>query len=196
MKTSTEKFTGSQGPIENQARIAIRAHDLVHDISAGLADVELMEKYDLSLVALKTALKKLVAGGFIAQEEIDGRKTPGRDTVDLDDPRKSTRRQLSASVAVSEAGDPSNIGVVWDVTETGIGTRGLETDVNEIKTLVIQPDTSTHVFPFRVTAGCRWCSREEPSGGCVAGFEILSIGDTDLHQLRKLLIRLTVEPSP
>ncbi|MEW6349191.1 MAG: hypothetical protein AB1646_09020 [Thermodesulfobacteriota bacterium] len=194
MKTSSEELSGPQGRIEHHSKIAVRARDLVHDIKSGVADFDLMEKYDLSLLGLKSVFKKLVTRGFITQEEIDGRRTPGKDTVDLDDPRQGSRRRLRASVAIFEEGDQANNGVVWDVSQTGIGTRGLETEVNEIKTLIIRPDMSTRVSPFRITVGCRWCRREETSGGCVAGFEILAIGEEDFHQLRKLLVRLTVEP--
>ncbi len=195
MTISSDEFTDGHDSTENHSRIVIRAQDLVQDIRSGLADFELMEKYDLSLRGLKSALNKLVTKKFITQEEIDERRTNGKDTIDLDDPRKGSRRRLRASVTVFEAGDQANNGVVWDVSQTGIGTRGIDTELNEIKTLIIRPDISTRVGPFRVTAGCRWCRREQPSGECVAGFEILAIGDGDMHQLRRLLIRLTDESS-
>lgn len=177
-----------------QPKISINVKEIIADIKAGMADVGLMDKYELSLAGLKSVFNKLVDGKFVTEQEIENRQEKGHDTIDIDDPRKSLRMELKYTVTVCEAANQSNQGTVWDLSATGIGIQGLKTEVGEIKTILVQPDASTEVEPFRLTVGCRWIEPMTDTGAFLAGFQVLRISFEDRVKLRKLLTLISPEP--
>jgi hypothetical protein len=63
------------------AKRRISAAEMVKDIRAGLTDLELMNKYNLSPKGLQSAMRKLLEARFITQAEYDWRPSEYDDTV-------------------------------------------------------------------------------------------------------------------
>ena len=74
----------SPKPIDEKTKRKISAPELVRDIEAGMADSEMMAKYNLSANGLEKLFDKLVASGRIARAEIDDRMFSFDSTIDLD----------------------------------------------------------------------------------------------------------------
>ena len=63
---------------------AIRAKDVVQDIKSHMTDVQLMEKYKLTVRGLQSLLKKLVDHGLISKSDLEIRPMGYEDTVVID----------------------------------------------------------------------------------------------------------------
>jgi hypothetical protein len=81
--------------------------------------------------------------------------------------------------------------MVTDVTEKGVGVRGIDAEVGETRTFVISADEFTLVGPFAFEATCRWVNRDGAEGDFLAGFEITKISEDGLRELRNLIRALT-----
>jgi hypothetical protein len=104
----------------------IQARQFAEDIRSGMSDSELMGKYKLSAKGLQSAFTKLLNNGIVTVEELyGGRPRSGADTVIIDDPRRAPRHYLSVSVSIYDPNFPAQKGKLHDITERGIGVRGL-----------------------------------------------------------------------
>lgn len=171
----------------------INPAELVNDIRSGMTDVQLMEKHKVSLRSLASLLKQLVEFKALRPREVFGRLPEYADDVvlenveaTLESMRKLPRQYVDVSVGVLDAKDPEARGWLCDVTEEGLGIKGIACRVGENRTLLVTPYQRTECEPFLVRAECRWCrSRvgEEDS----AGFKITAISEESLTELRKLV---------
>jgi hypothetical protein len=66
--------------VENKRKLS--AKELLTDIRAGMSDLELMQKHQISEKSLKSAFKKLLEMGALKQGEIDARITTSQRIVD------------------------------------------------------------------------------------------------------------------
>jgi uncharacterized protein (DUF433 family) len=62
-------------PELNLPKTQVRARDAVEDIRAGMSDLQLMEKFNLSAKGLDSLFQKLIAVGKIRQDELDARRS-------------------------------------------------------------------------------------------------------------------------
>jgi hypothetical protein len=74
-----------------------------------------------------------------------------------------------------------------DVTENGLGIRGLKTKSGETKNLVFFSDRLFPVGPFAVEARCRWVKNEKGNGQIESGFDIMHISESGSRQLKKII---------
>lgn len=95
-------------------------------------------------------------------------------------------RRIPYSVPVFEKKDLKKKGMLRDITENGLGIRGLRTEVGETKTFVIAPTDFLDIDPLVFDAQCRWTKRDR-NGEYLAGFEITDISEPSLRELRKLI---------
>lgn len=164
----------------------IRATDIVTDIRDGMTHAELMNKYRLSSTGLQNALKKLGETLTVDPDRL-GENTEGYDdTVIIEDLRRLTRRPVPSHMAIYERHDLGIQGIVRDITEHGVGIKGITATEGELKTFVITPDDYVEVDPFGFEAVCRWVL-ETPDGEHASGFEITAIAEKDLRELRKMI---------
>jgi hypothetical protein len=170
---------------------AISAKDILEDIRAGCSDSELMRKYNLSARGLHRVFKKLVRAKVVTDTEISERADHGEDTVIVDGLRKAVRVYPALAVVVHDAERPSDRGILRDVSERGLGTRGLQARVGEKRMLVVNSDEFDECEPVVLDAVCRWAKLEDPEGLPVAGFQITDISEEALVELRKLINLLT-----
>jgi hypothetical protein len=180
---------------ENEAgpkKRVISAKEILEDIRAGLGDFELMKKYALSAQGLHRVFRKLLRSRAMTGEEISERSDQGEDTVIVEGLREHLRVYPALSVVVQDAKSPSDRGVIRDVSERGLGTRGLLARVGERRSLIIRSDEFDECEPIMLEAICRWAALEETEALPVAGFQITDISEDSLMELRKLIDMLTL----
>jgi hypothetical protein len=150
-----------------------REEDFLNDLLAGMPDDELMEKYKLTPRGLGTLLRNLVNANVMSFRELIRRCTGHMNLVDmLSELREGARKQLRFLLPVSDRDEPENTGYVYDISEDGIGTRGLRTKIHEIKTLVIPVDDYFRVEPIVFVGHCRWVEEVDDRWEIAAGFRI------------------------
>jgi hypothetical protein len=87
-------------------KVVIKALEAVTAIRAGMDDIALMEKYNLSAEGLQTMMRELVAVGVLQLSEVEARPDPGLSSVALDsDPisfagKARKKRVIDAAEAV------------------------------------------------------------------------------------------------
>lgn len=163
----------------------IEAKDLIFDIRAGMTDSQLMEKYRLTYKGLKSALQKLLNVQAISPEELYER-FPLYEVITADDMRRLVRSPLPYPVPVFESSHPEPKGQVRNITEQGIGVKGIECRVGETKHFVVDATEFATVELVSFYAQCRWV-KKKTSGEYVAGFEITRISKESFHDLKKMI---------
>jgi hypothetical protein len=175
------------------AKRKIRARDIVNDIRAGLNDGALMEKYRLTAKGIQRIFLKLLERNVITLADLNSRVSEYDDTAEIEDLRELPRNYPALSVTVSVCGTEGKQGVVRDITERGIGVKGIEAQPGETKEFVIYPGGITSFDTIHFQAECRWVQRGDQAGGrSLAGFEITSISDADLAELREVIRGFTL----
>ena len=171
----------------------IRAKEIVNDIRSGMTDSQLMEKHGLSSKGLQSIFKKLVDAKAIRLRELF-KRTPnaGDDTADVTSIRLIPRDFIEVPLPICDAEDPKNMGTITDVTENGLGVRGIRVQTGETKTLVFFSDRLFPVGPFALQARCRWVTNGNGSGQIDSGFEITSISEAGSRQLKKIVEWVTL----
>ena len=171
----------------------IQARQFAEDIRSGMSDSELMGKYKLSAKGLQSAFTKLLNNGIVTVEELyGGRPRSGADTVIIDDPRHVPRHYLSVSVSIYDPNFPAQKGKLHDITERGIGVRGLEVRIGETKAFVIPCRDFLEVDNLWFEATCLWTKPAAKSSEWRAGFQITKITPEYLRHLRELIRLLTL----
>lgn len=175
------------------------ADDVLRDLRAGVDDTALMDRYQLSYTDLRNLYLELFNSGRLlephSQESSAPPPQPQRrrlEILELSSSRRETDRyRLYFNVPVYELDRPEVVGVICDVTETGLGVVGVDAQVDEVKTLVVEGDSFGDVAPFEFQARCCWIDKDEETDEVRAGFEITDITAADRRQFNKL-IELTV----
>ena len=165
----------------------IDARDIVKDIRSGMTDSELMKKYDLSSEGLRFALQTLTDTEVIALEELYAASSSAYDTVFVENMRELPRHHLSMAVTIYEATRPEVKGTLRDITEKGVGITGISARVGEVKTLVIPAETFIEADKIVFEAKCAWAQTEGTEDQYSAGFQITSISEQCLEDLRSLI---------
>lgn len=167
----------------------IDAKKIVRDIRSGMNDAELMRRYGLSAKGLESAFNKLINSRIMTIEEIYGHPSrTGQDTVIIvDDLRELPRHYLSVVVTVYDPHRPDKAGELRDITEKGIGIRGIQARIGETKTLVIDCRNFLDVAAIWFDAECVWIEPSKKPEDWQGGFQIKKITPQDLTHLRKLI---------
>lgn len=169
------------------AKVVIKAGDLVKDIRAGLTEAQIMEKYKLSPIGIQSAFNKLVEAGVMAAGEVYGRSEGLVDTVAIDQVRGESREYIEVILQICEVSNPHIKGSIRDISERGVGVRGIEAERDDKKTFLLSLDRFFSIGPLVFEAVCKWSRRDEESEDCIAGFEITKIDEQTLLELRELL---------
>jgi hypothetical protein len=104
----------------------IKAKEIVNDVRSGLSDYQLMEKYGLSHKGLQGVFKKLVDAKAMKPSELYTRAPiVADDTAHVENIRLELREFLEIRLPVRDLGDPTNTGVLSDISEDGVGIRGI-----------------------------------------------------------------------
>ena len=163
---------------------------LLNDIRSGMADTELMEKYEISFQALQKAFQQLLDARVVTERELRQRSSSNAQTVSHDDTRRLPRNFVVFPIPIRDPLHPENKGTVRDITEGSIGTTGIKADLDEIIPFEILPSELVNVGPVLFDAKCQWIKRD-PKGVFVGGFEIIFITEESKKRLRKLIREVT-----
>ena len=177
------------GPDAMSRKQQISTREFVRDTRSGMTDSQLLEKYKLSPNRLQRVFRALIDGKIMTIDELAGRYALLDDTVQhgIQSGRLLFRHVVDFVLHIYEKEKPETLGVVLDITEGGVGLKGIEAIIGESKNLVIPANKFFDVARVEFRARCRWVSREESTGQCVDGFEITSILPAALVKLRKLV---------
>ena len=171
----------------------IKAKEIVNDIREGMSDSQLMEKHSVSSKGLQSVFRKLVEAKAITPREVFNRApNVGDDTADVTTVRLIARDFVEVPLPICDADDPENMGTITDVTEKGLGIRGIRVATGETKTLVFFSDRLFPVGPFALQAQCRWVKNGNAAGQIDSGFEITNISETSSQQLKKIVEWVTL----
>jgi hypothetical protein len=171
--------------------LKIDLEKIVEDIRAEMIDSELMEKYHLSAVELKSVFRNLVHAKVLTLPEVYRRSILSDESIDTDSRRQWPRHRLAFLVPIYAADSPQIRGWLTDITDKGVGTTGIYANVGEAKTYVIGPRRLKDVKEIVFVAECRWQSTEGPGKVPIAGFRITKISQDGLAQLRKFIQLIT-----
>ena len=174
----------------------IRVKDIAHDIRAGMTDAALMQKYQLTPKGLDTVFTRLLETQALTFSELQ-KRSPAFDAdssyVPSSSFRSSPRDEIGFPLAVYDKKNPAARGIVTDISENGLGMRGMKIAVNEIRTLVVRADDLFQMEPIECEAICRWVKPSHDVRNYVGGFEIQCFLSGDLKTLQNLLQALTLE---
>ena len=165
-----------------------RREDFLRDLRAGMIDQELMKKYRLTPRGLGTLFRNLVNAEVISFREVikmaSGQLSLPEMIAEL---RIRSRKQVEFLLPISDSEHPENVGLVYDVSEDGVGTRGLKANVHEIITLLIPADDYFHVEPIIFKGVCRWVEKKEDRWESAAGFSVEKLLRGSLTGLQEII---------
>jgi hypothetical protein len=164
----------------------ISAAEFVKDLRHGVTSSELMTKYSLVPRELDGILVQLKRA-MVNPSDIYGRTSPNQAGEAVERIRSLHRNKVPLPVPIYEVTDPQIRGVIRDISEKGVGVQGLETKVDEVKTLVVLANEFFSINPFKLEAKCRWINPTGGAGGNLAGFEITNISGRSLEGLKKFI---------
>lgn len=171
----------------------IRIREFVGDVRNGLADRELMFKYQLDARGLHNALQKMVEMKALSAEDLQRREAEASVEPPREERRRLPRHYVLFSFPVYDVGNLDKEAFVNDLSEQGLQISGLESQVGDVRSLLIKADEFADIYPFVFEAECQWVRERDEFGEYAAGFEIVSISDRGLQELRSLIRLLSFD---
>lgn len=172
----------------------INAKEIVKDIRSGMSDEGLMAKFKLQKTGLAVVFDKLVEARVMTAAELQQRFVPrGVDEFLPAEFRFLPRTDLDFPLPIHDRTDPDVVGVVNDMSDTGVGIRGIRAEVGEVKEFVIPADELFQIAPIEFDAQCRWMSEDPADGGYLGGFEIVDLLSGSIGDLQMIIQNLTLE---
>jgi hypothetical protein len=157
------------------AKRKIDASRIVADLEAGMGDIPVMEKYQISPSELMSILEGLKDTKISSRFKITDRIEALRSKAEVQN-RVRPRSYLLYDLPIYEAHGSEIVGTVVDITEEGVQVAGIKASVNETRSFLIDSTrTVTLKTPLMFEAICRWAKQEGPDGLPEAGFEITNI---------------------
>lgn len=148
----------------------VRKEDFLQDLRSGMTHQELMKKYKLTPRGVETLSRDLLHLPAAAEGS-----------------RASSRKQLGFMIPISDSEDPENTGLIYDISDDGVGARGLRAKVHEIKTLVIPADDYFRVEPVVFQGLCRWVEEKDDRWESAAGFRVVKVLRGSLTELQDIV---------
>jgi uncharacterized protein (DUF433 family) len=177
---------------ETQPKVRIKIKEIVKDIRAGMTDSDLMRKYSLTPTSLQNILIKLLDLRAITRDMLVTSTAVEEPCLVAERVRQMQRYYLDFEIPVYDPANPEIQGRVRDISESGLGIIGLATASDQLRHFVVLGDAFGVVAPFEVDARCRWYKPEDAEGTHVSGFQITSISEEDLEELKKLIRLVTL----
>lgn len=164
-----------------------KARQFLADVRAGMPKTDLMRKYRITLDELVSALQRLARMKAIREEHYHGWEFLTQESVGAIPIRIIDRCRPTFQLPIFEKARPENSGLVIDLTEKGVGIRGIQARADEIKTFIIPADEFSSAPRVQFDARCCWTRNQETEGGPSAGFEITDITERPLLWIRKFI---------
>ena len=173
----------------------INTKSVVGDIRSGLSDADLMEKYGLTSKNLKIVIDKLVQMQLISFDDLQEREAEFEEEfyAPPSEFRAWERDEVDFPLRIYEQSDSYARGSVLNISERGIGVKGIRATVSGVKTLLIRADEVFKVEPIVCEAVCRWIKPAREDRDCVGGYEVVKFVTGDLKTIQDLMKGLTLE---
>ncbi len=173
----------------------INGLDILNDLRSGMAGWELQVKYKLSGKSLQAIFKKLVERDAISHSELYELSSFYKERIDRRRERGYPRADLGVYVPIYDIGSGA-IGVLRDISETGLRVAGIESSVGQAKTFQIPIDMFMQSEPLLMIAECKWIeTKGRRKRYFVAGFEIIDLPERDSQILRNFIKFLLLSES-
>lgn len=115
-------------------------------------------------------------------------------SVEPTDVREQTRYAVGFRLPIHEATNRENKGIVINVSEDGIGVKGINAQPGERKTFVIPAYHGFVMFDSIVAiAECRWADIDRATGEKSCGFKLLQLTARNSTELSRLIATLVVQ---
>jgi hypothetical protein len=167
-------------------RVKISAAEFVQDLRTGMTSCELMNKYSVTARELDGVLSQLKKV-LVDPAKVYGRASQDATSGTADKIRFFRRYKIELPVGICDANNPAIRGEVRDVSERGIGVQKMDTNVDEIKNLVVLANEFFSINPFGFEAQCRWTCPTTDDRRLLAGFEIIKISEESSRSLGKFI---------
>jgi len=166
----------------------VQRDDFLRDLRSGMVDLELMEKYRLTPRGLGTLCRNLVNADAMSFRELisiaSGQFNLPEIIAEL---RIRSRKQLEFLLPISELELPENTGLVYDISDEGVGTRGLKARMHEKMTLIIPADDYFRLELIMFNGTCRWVDEKGYRWENAAGFRVDAVQRGSLSDLKDLI---------
>ena len=176
------------------SRTPINAKEFVQNMRSGTDNKQLMRKYGLSREELYMILTKLLVAKAINPSELVAQLLvdfkPGEEDdrmVMPQDQRTITRYYLDYPLAIQEAAHPDNKGVIINITEEGVGLKGIKAERGSRMTFVIPAYGFQQFKTIMFQAVCRWVKKSEGDGEYISGFKIVERTEKNMIEFQKLI---------
>jgi hypothetical protein len=181
---SKEGFQKIHGQIHKKSSNLVES--MVNDILFGIELGSFLEKYNIPYDRLDSILNQLLKNSALNSELLAGWKNSAPQSPQSNPGSSFTRYFPSFPIVVCDLTDSANRGLIVDIDEQGLGTKGIESEKGKVVRLAVLGDEFGSIDPFEFNAVCRW-ARLDRLQGCLAGFQIDHISSHDVACLRKLL---------
>jgi len=165
----------------------IKAKEIIREIISGIGDYELMHKYGLTHKGLQNVYRQLLDGNLIEASFLEGRVASPLNTTETAITSRLPRRDVYIPLPVQDFNNPEERGIVTDISERGLGVKGLRAEVGEERILVVKASKFFQLKSFILKAKCRWMKPGDDVQEILAGFEIISITKQELQELKNLI---------
>lgn len=171
----------------------IPAREILNDIRNGMGDLELAEKYQLSVKGLKRLMEKLVKEKAISHWQLYEKSPLYRELADQLASRRSPRIRVLRPIWVYHD-EKSQKGFVRDISEEGVRVAGINAAVGEFITLRLPLEEVKTTEPIKFMAECRWSKIQgKRRKYMMCGFGITEISETAKIRFEGLISELVAE---
>jgi len=133
-------------------------------------------------------LERLVEAGVLRREELKERGGFFDDPANRSQTRRLARTYLWRPLVIEDLKDPSNRGLVSDLSVMGFRTRGIRADIGDKKTFAVHSNEFKGGRAINLSAACRWFREVGQDRNLwVAGFQIIHVADDDLKLIRRII---------
>ncbi len=170
----------------------ISATQVVRDIRSGITQEELQEKYKIALHRVEKLFKRLVAANAVTESELADRYPSYKKAIAGINQSRNRRVLLPFELIVYDIAT-SSIGLLRDISETGIRVAGINCSVGGERTFQLPVDIFMEADPVLMVAKCQWAKvRGKTTKYATAGFEITDISDDDRKVLKTFVELLSI----
>jgi hypothetical protein len=172
------------------AKRTIRASEAVKDIRKGMSNQDLMLKYRLTPEGLRSLLQKLAHARALSADELEMRSSTFEAPVLATQIRQTPRCYPPSMFPLHDMDDLTTELLMRDLSEHGVQVIGMQPQIGEHRTFLIQALAFQDIDPLIFEARCQWTRADVNNAGettHVSGFQIVGIDETDLRELRKFI---------
>jgi hypothetical protein len=144
-----------------------------------------MDKYNISLDKLHNIFKQLLDSHALERSELEPLISIPHLRINGGKRRRLHRSYVFVKLPIYDLENLINKGTVVDISEVGLQISGIPSKFGDTKEFLVQADYFADVYPFIFESKCKWSSKAE-DGNLFSGFEITSITEGALEELRKI----------